>query len=629
MKKTVCLSLLILLTINLMMAQENDAEVLSDVIVLSDKIPITFQKQNRNIQIITAKDMEQISANSVNELLTYVAGIDVRQKGPNGTQADIGIDGGTFDQTLILINGIKMSDPQTGHNMMNLPIPLDAIERIEVLRGPAGSVYGVNALMGVINIVTKSNKNELLIGVSTGSSFSHDDSTGKMYYNYSLSAVKNFSSEKTQQLVAASFDKGNGHRYNTAFQNIKLLYAGDWKITNTSTLKWTMGYVDNDFGASYFYASPRDKEASEQVKSAVVGLNMPIQIKENWTLQPYVNYKYGYDHYLFVRQNPSIFENIHHTHSIDAGMDNIVKTKYGIFNLGVNVRNESITSTNLGERERMNFGAFFAYQKQFSNFDLNAGLYLNKNSVFGLDVYPGIDLGYQVNDNWRLYVNAGMGQRMPTFTDLYYSDPNNLGNDQLRPEYLSSYELGTKYNEGNLYFNTSISYKDGRDFIDWVRADTSLPWQVRNFTSLHTFAYTFDYGQSWRASALTRINWQVAYTYLQPSIGTPSNPDLQNLQSRYAVNALQHQLQLRVAAQFSQRLEMSVGNRLLKRLNTPDKKETYQLSTYNLLDFKVAYRIGKVTITADVNNLLNVQYIESGVVPMPGAWLSLGAKIKM
>src|SRR5690606_4997938 len=102
-------------------------------------------ERNKNIEIITAQDISQMPAKSINEVLAFINGVDVRQRGPFGTQADISIDGGTFEQALILLNGVKISDPQTGHHTMNIPVALDAIERIEVLRGPMARVYGVNA----------------------------------------------------------------------------------------------------------------------------------------------------------------------------------------------------------------------------------------------------------------------------------------------------------------------------------------------------------------------------------------------------------------------------------------------------------------------------------------------------
>src|SRR5699024_8500086 len=144
---------------------------------------------------------------SVNELLAYVGGIDIRQRGPFGGQADISLDGGTFEQTLVLINGVKLIDDQTAHLMMNIPVPIQAIDHIEVLRGTAARIYGINALTGAINIVTKSSaRTFLLTDVNMASGFKkreEDDKSG-IYGGGSLELVGNFAHKKQRHLLAFS-----------------------------------------------------------------------------------------------------------------------------------------------------------------------------------------------------------------------------------------------------------------------------------------------------------------------------------------------------------------------------------------------------------------------------------------
>src|SRR5699024_2127659 len=123
---------------------------LKEVIIQGNRIQVPFNQSARDIQVITQQQIEALPAKSLNEVLSYIGGVDIRQRGPFGTQTDISIDGGTSEQTLVLINGVKMIDSQTAHNMMNIPVPLTAIERIEVLRGAAARIYGINSLTGAI-----------------------------------------------------------------------------------------------------------------------------------------------------------------------------------------------------------------------------------------------------------------------------------------------------------------------------------------------------------------------------------------------------------------------------------------------------------------------------------------------
>src|SRR3546814_281145 len=140
----------------LAIAQEDTSTIpLREVIITENRMQLPFAKQNRNIQIIDRKQIDAMPARSINELLSHISGVDLRQRGPFGTQADVSIDGGSFEQTLILVNGVKVLDAQTAHNSLNLPIPTDAIERIEIIRGPAARIYGINSLTGAINIVTR------------------------------------------------------------------------------------------------------------------------------------------------------------------------------------------------------------------------------------------------------------------------------------------------------------------------------------------------------------------------------------------------------------------------------------------------------------------------------------------
>jgi iron complex outermembrane receptor protein len=155
-------ALLILLYPCFMMAavaQNNDKDTtiieLSDVIITENRMQTPFSESARSMYVITKSQLASLPVQSVAEALTYVPGVDIRQRGPMGIQTDIGIRGGTFDQTLILINGVKVSDPQTGHHSFNLPLNLDNIERIEVLKGQGARIYGQNAFNGAINIITK------------------------------------------------------------------------------------------------------------------------------------------------------------------------------------------------------------------------------------------------------------------------------------------------------------------------------------------------------------------------------------------------------------------------------------------------------------------------------------------
>jgi iron complex outermembrane receptor protein len=221
---------------------------LNGITIQGNRIQIPFSKQNRDITIIDQAIMASLPVKSVNELLIYVAGIDVRQRGPWGTQADIRIDGGTFDQTLVLLNGVKITDPQTGHNMMNIPVSINAIQRIEILKGAAARIYGINALNGAINIITKQpSENSIDVHLYAGSSFEKDTSNQKLYGGSGLDVTASFAGEKVKHILSVSHAQSSGYRYNTAYNNEKVFYQNSIDLGKERTLDFMGGYVYNAF----------------------------------------------------------------------------------------------------------------------------------------------------------------------------------------------------------------------------------------------------------------------------------------------------------------------------------------------------------------------------------------------
>lgn len=225
-----------------------DTTKLKEVIITENRLQTPFSKQARNIQLLTKEQIAQLPVKSINEVLSYIAGVDVRQRGPFGTQADISIDGGSFEQTLFLLNGVKISDVQTAHHSMNIPVPLAAIERIEILKGPAARIYGINALTGAINIVTKaSTRSEAHINLQTGSSFEKKelgDGNG-IYGGASLQAAVNVGTEQQQHLFAVGTDLYNGQRYNSNTKDAKFFYQGNLQFDKDHTLGVMAGYIYN------------------------------------------------------------------------------------------------------------------------------------------------------------------------------------------------------------------------------------------------------------------------------------------------------------------------------------------------------------------------------------------------
>ena len=591
---------------------------LNEVIVKENRLQIPFSAQNRNIWIIDQKKIKSLPARSVSELLSYVSGVDVRQRGPGGLQADISIDGGTFDQSLVLINGIKVSDPQTGHNMMNLPINMDDIDHIEVLRGSASRVYGINALTGAINIVTRNPvKTGVFANVFAGSSLK-DNISGDKYFNYGIHASGNLALNKSSHLLSAGQEAGNGYRYNTAFNNQKVYYQGKYAVGKTDAIDVWAGYVHNNFGANAFYSSPGDKESEETVKTALASISYTTKLSDNWIIIPRISYRNNEDDYLYIKQTPDKFHNNHKTNVFDAELNNTIQTKIGTFGLGLEARAERINSTNLGKRNRNNAGVFGEYKfEPIERLLINAGVYTNYNSDYGWQAFPGLDAGYNFYGNWRVFANVGTGQRLPTYTDLYYKGPTNIGNDQLKPEKSKYAEGGVKFNNERLSLNASYFVRRIDNFIDWVKTLQTDPWQPQNFSRVDTKGFTLsaDYNvMPVSESLIGDVRLGASYTNLDPSF---KKTLATAVFSRYALESLRNQLSGTVSADFYKRLSLSLTARYNERISYKE---------YMVMDARLAFKQKQYSIYVDGANLFNVQYIEAGAVPMPGSWFTLGVK---
>lgn len=599
---------------------KNTNKVFDEIVIEGKRIQIPFSEENRDVVILESKVIESLPVNSLNEILGYVAGVDLRQRSPWGGQADISINGGTFDQTLVLLNGVKIIDPQTGHNMLNLPITPDAIERIEIMKGAAASKYGINALNGVVNIVTKQpNKNGIIVSLNGGSSFEKDTSNNQLYGALGVNISASLATEKSKHFISLSTLQSSGYRYNTAMNNNKLFYQNQFKLGRQSFLQFTSGFVYNDFGTNGFYAAPGDVESKETIQTGLAALQGSFKVNSHWKIKPSVSYRYNHDDYIFIRQNPSIYENLHTTNVLDIELNNNIKTTIGEFGIGLEYRTEFINSNSLGKWNRDNYGLYAEYAfNKVKNLNINLGAYLNYSRFFSWQILPSLDAGYQLTPNWRIFANTGTGTRVPTYTDWYYKGPENIGNSELVPENAFHVEAGIKYSKNRLHISASYFYRITDDMIDWVKDSLSAPWKTYNFQKVKTPGISFSADYSLlkpRNEKGISILAGLSYTWLNPKIKKQS--DQEYTYSHYALENLKHQLVARLNIGFLKHYSIGLTGRYERRVSTKD---------YLIVDTKIAGQWGDFQVNVTLNNLTNVTYIEAGAYPLPGRWMSLGVK---
>ena len=592
--KWLVVSLFFLIRLQAQQDSISSQQRLKEVVVSSSRIDVDFSENSRTLHLISAQEQESSGALTVVTALQQIAGIDIRQRGIAGMQADLYIRGGGFDQTLLLIDGIKLDDAQTGHHTLNFLPPIEVIERIEIVKGPAARVFGQNAFTGAINIVTKKEFS------SGGSAQLRGGSYGQIHgeVNYRTTT------EKGNLLAHFSRNSADGYRYNTDFNNNNVFLKAGLFTDKKLPIDLLASFNGRKFGANGFYASPEAKDQYEETEASLFALQTKAQ-KGNWIFKPKVYWRRGQDHYVYIRSNPEIYENWHITHKVGAALDISLVSKWGTTGIGLDFSRVSIASNNLGNRSRQLTTFFLEQRFTFwdHKLDLTPGVAVNMYSDFGNFAYPGIDVGFQLDSQWRLYGNLGYTYRIPTYTDLFYTDRTTIGNSNLKPEEALAKELGLRFTSQALTFYVAYFDRQAENLIDYVKATAEDLWEATNIRSVNTkgvemeLQYPFTIGKQPQV-----LKW--GYTYL--------TDDLKETQvnfSRYSINSFQHHFTFSYRAQLTNKMQWFTGFKYAKRPT---------VDGYRVLDTNVQWSFDAFQLTASVNNLLNEEYSETNLVLMPG-----------
>mgnify|MGYP003151354997 FL=1 len=586
---------------------DSTTQNLNEVIIQENRIQIPFSKQSRNISVITKPQIETTPARSLQEVLAFVPGVDVRQRGVTGVQADIGIRGGSFNQTLMLLNGIKLTDPQTGHHMMNIPVPLINIDRVEVLKGPASRIFGQNAYAGAINIITDlSDQKNLRVQGYAGD-----------FGMKGLNFAGSLPSGKYKQNLSISYDDSNGHWYNSDYQVSNIFYEGGLDLNDHHSLRGMIAYTDRSFGANGFYTSAfPDQWESLQT---TLGALSHTYTQNRFKLNSRAYWRRNKDEYRLRRNEPSFYQNFHTSDIYALELNGSYESKIGTTGFGAEVRQEKIESNNLGNHERVLAGLFLEHLIQLgSKTDLRAGVYSNYYNDYGWKHFPGLELGFQATEEIRLYSGYGKSFRIPTYTDLYYVGPTNIGNPDLQPEQAQNFEVGAKWTKAGLFAELVYFNRNTDNLIEWVRPDANTPWQPQNFNevSFNGIEAAFTYRWQRRSSMLQIKELMLSYNYIDASLVNQPG-----VETRYAFTALRNQMIGGFLVGLGSKIELNTKMRYVERISQ---------DPYFLLDMRLDYnRIGKLGFFAEVSNMTNTDYIEAGTVQMPGRWLRAGFMINL
>ena len=626
----------------------NRGVMMDEVSVTGTRAPLTVSQQARMVTVLSREDIQAAPVQSVNDLLKYAVGVDVRQKGPLGALTDVSIRGGNSEQVTILLNGINICDAQTGHNAFDFPVDISEIERIEILEGPAARVYGTSSLLGAINIVTQTPPQSSLSAHVEGGS-----------YGYLSAGMRaNLSKGKWNNQLSGSYTRSDGYLRNKAgklnadYRTSKAFYQGNY-TDNDVRVQWHAGMSIKDFGSNTFYSTKYDDQFEHTFKTftAIQAENL----QGCFHIRPAIYWNRSMDRFELFRNAANKYPfNYHRTDVYGVNLNTYFDWKLGRTAVGAEIRNEDLVSGNLGEPlakpkhihgtdrdytvglNRTNIQFVFEHNLILDRFTLSAGLIAVKNTQADMHmrVYPGIDASYRIGQAWKLYASYNTSLRMPSVTELFYSVGGHKADKHLKPEELSALETGVKYEDKGVTAKASLYWNHHKNLIDWINDGTldasGAPlWKSVNFGTINDFgaemALDFNLLQLIPSQRFFK-KFGVAYSYINQD-----KTEQAGIVSKYALEYLKNKVVSNLQMNLWRNLDLGLNYRFQHRMGSylDVNNQRHKYRSYGVMDARLSWNDKSWTAYLEANNLFGTHYLDYGNVPQPSTWVIGGIRINL
>lgn len=611
--------------------------------VMGSRVPLKETEAARIVAVLDRRSIENAPVQSVNDLLKYAAGIDVRQRGGMGIQTDISIRGGTFDQITILLNGVNISNPHTGHLAADFPVAIEDIERIEILEGPAARVFGTSAFCGAINIITYSDSESHVQVDGTGGSFGLGG--GGMRLNLSGGLWRNQAS--------TSYLRSDGGVSNSDFDVWRAYYQGLYTGSMVD-LRVQFGGTNQKYGANTFYSAKYDDQYEETTRYL---LSVQAETKNGpLHLRPSVYWNRSLDHYQLIRHSET-GENFHRTDVYGLNLNAYFTTKVGKTSFGMEVRNEGIYSTTLGRPleedqyvdvprhtgekytnhdSRTDISCYAEHVVLLPRATFSVGVMADRNTGYDskFHFYPGIDIAWRPVSQWKFAVSWDMALRMPTFTDLYYKSPTTEGNVGLHPEETQAISVGAEHRRDGLHVSANVFYHKGKNMIDWVMYTADDIYHSANF-KLDNYGAEANielFPEEVLGERFFVERLSLGYAYIHQK----RHDDVEIYKSNYALEYLRgkltvgltHKIWSKLTATWSLRWQDRMGS-YIRYASTSDSGTLTSYEPYTVIDVRLSWRTERYRLYVECNNLTNKTYYDLGNIPQPGIWVKVGGSYRM
>jgi iron complex outermembrane receptor protein len=567
-----------------------------DVVVTAATTPVPFGSVTRPLTVITREQIAQLPVRSVADVLRLTASVDVRARGERGVQTDFAVRGANFGQMLVLVDGVRVNDAQSGHHNGDIPVALDSVERIEVLHGPGSSLFGADAFGGTVNVITRRDT-EGVSGALEGGSFGLV--AGRAHVGVSRPGL--------QQTLAASVDRSSGFTFERGY----VVAGANSRTTIGERSVISAGYLWKDFGANGFYGNAPSHEWTNQT---LVGLDHRFGSLGGWQLGGNASYRTHGDHFLFDVRRPGVAENRHRTHAVIGTIRASRAAANGnSFTVGAETGADWIRSTNLGDHDTQRVSTFAEWRQAVgARTQVDASVRVDRYTEFGSSLSPSLGVGWWPAAVVRLRASAGRAFRVPTFTERYYFDPAHLARAEVGAETAWAGDAGADLFLSNGWALSATMFgRMEEDVIDWLRATTAERWRTYNIRDVESVGVELAATRTFAGGTFV----QFAYTGLDVQAAGVTQL------SKYVLDYAPHALS--VAAIVPLPLEL----RAAPRLEFKRRTRSTGTSEYALLDLRVSRRFGNYEVRVEGTNLGDATYQEVLGVAMPGRALSLSLAV--
>ena len=618
---------------------------LDTLLVQTTRIPLKSSETGRSISILTKEQIQQLPATTFYELLQTVCGVEVQSRGGFGVQGDIVMRGSTFSQVLVLIDGMKINDPLTGHFNCYVPVSNMEIERIEILKGAGASMYGPDAVGGVINVITKG-FDSLNNGTTSYGNINYGDnnlasSTASVFHKSNkfyvgLGASINHSlGDSILPVVVNDTTTLEGYRNYFDIKNVSL--SAGFKINDLWELKVRSSILYSDFNARYFYTNSELDKSTEITSNWFNRVQLQRKSNSGSILDINASYKRSNDEFTYSPDFPST--NIHTMDYLNLTVNNSNEiNKKLIVKSGIQADLRKIESNDRGNHSDYHFGAYLMGVYKSNNLVFTTVLREDYDENYGFEFCPQINASYNM-DNFVLRASAGRSIRAADYTERFISNNidslkpgRNLGNPDLMAERGWSEEIGINYSPfKNSLFKATIFSRQSSNIIDYMLTNESEIGSVsdigslllgedylfaKNFKDVYVNGFELELSSKFFISENRTLNWQMGYTYTDIS-----NDNLGVYLSSFAKHLLNAQLILDYNSfQFSISGLYKERNALVAETISSNLDKNYFL-----LNGRVALEIKDgASLNIQILNFTNTYYQNILGAKMPGRWLMGG-----